>query len=489
MTLIRQGWIVDGTGAPGFRGDVLIDGDKIQAVVPGALVPAPDCAVVDATDCLVTPGFIDAHAHSDAYLVLEPSAPSKVMQGITTEINGQCGGSAVPRYGAARLSSDWATLLGDQLTWRSLAEYRTVLTAAQPAVNTVQFIGHNTLRASVVGYDNRPATAEEMQRMEALLTQMLEEGGRGLSSGLIYQPGRYATPEEVERLARVAARKGGFYATHMRSEGDFLLESLDEVIKLAEKTGIRAEISHLKTWGEPHWHKLEAAIAKVEAGMATGVLLGADRYPYCAAGTDLDLVLDEPLDDWARIVVGGTWSAETKPYAGRAIAEIAAAEQKEPQEVVRFILEKDASRTGAFFFAMCEANLDKLLACPWIVPGSDASLRAPWGPLGADYPHPRAYGTMPTFYRRLRQLGISREAAIRRMTSLPAARFGVRGRGCLAVGAFADVAVWREQDFRSPATYAAPHQFATGIEALFVNGVLTVQNGTLTPSRAGRFLD
>ncbi len=490
MTLLRQGFVIDGTGAPGFVGDVLLDGDKLVEVAPGGVAqPPPDCEVIDATDCLITPGFIDAHAHSDAYLVLEPSAPSKVRQGITTEINGQCGGSIAPRYGAARLSSDWATLLGEKLSWRSLAEYRAVLSAAQPALNTVQFIGHNTLRASVVGYEPRPATEDELKRMEALLAQMLEEGGRGLTTGLIYQPGRYATPDEVTRLARVAAQKGGLYATHMRSEGEFLLESIEEVIHLAETTGIRAEISHLKTWGAPHWQKLDAALAQVERGMAAGVLLGADRYPYCAAGTDLDIVLDEPMDDWSRIVVGGTWSAETKPYSGRAIAEIAAAEHKEPMEVVRFILEKDASHTGAFFFAMCEENLDKLLTCPWIVPGSDASLRAPWGPLGADYPHPRAYGTMPTFYQRLRRLGVSREAAVQRMTSLPADRFGVRNRGRLVAGAFADIAVWREAAFQSPATYAAPHQFATGITALFVNGTLTVRNDTLTSSRAGRFLD
>ena len=223
-TLIQNGLIVDGTGAPAFPGDVVVEGACVAAVVPRAAEGADGAPqgfdrVVDATGCLVTPGFIDAHAHSDAYLVIEPDAPSKVSQGVTTEINGQCGGSVAPRYGEARLSSDWAAILGERLTWRSLAEYRAVLEAARPALNTIQFIGHNTLRSSVVGYAGRAATADELAQMARLLEESLDAGGWGLTTGLIYQPGKYATPEEVVQLAKVAAQKGGYYATHMRSEG------------------------------------------------------------------------------------------------------------------------------------------------------------------------------------------------------------------------------------------------------------------------------
>ena len=551
MTRIANGTIIDGTGKPAFVGDVWIDGDRLADVVPqGAAVRAcADVETIDATGLIVSPGFIDAHTHSDAYLVLEPDAPSKVTQGITTEINGQCGGSIAPRYGEARLSSDWAALLGDRLTWRSLAEYRAVLDAAKPAVNTVQFVGHNTLRSSVVGYAGRAATADELGRMQRLLAQALDEGGWGLTTGLIYQPGKYATPEEVETLARVAARRGGFYATHMRSEGDRILESIDEVIALAQKTGIRAEISHLKTSGRRNWHKIDAVLEKIERAMSDGLLLGSDRYPYCAAGTDLDVLLPDwaqegaaPAEmkrlqdshlrsriideinaqgrDWSTVMIGGTWAEENKVFSGKTVREIiewsngrmvewsngriaaplplsdvlrpssaTPSSSLTPGSLICSILEKDGCKTGAFFFGMSEENLSKIYARPWIVPGSDASLRAPWGPLAADHPHPRAYATMPEFYRRVRALGVSREETVARMTSVPARRFEIRGRGVLEKGAFADLVVWSEAEFVAKATYLAPHQFTGGVKLVMVNGVVPYADGSFTGRRGGRFLE
>ncbi len=507
---ILSGFIVDGTGAPGFFGDVVVEGDRIKDV-QHACVPLAGAQVI-------SPGFIDAHTHSDAYLVIEPDAPSKISQGITTEVNGQCGGSVAPRYGEARLSSDWATLLGERLTWRSLAEYREALSAAKPAVNTVQFIGHNTLRSSVVGYDAREATADELKAMERLLDKSLDEGGWGLTTGLIYQPGRYSTPGEVEALARVAARKGGLYATHMRSEGDRILESIDEVIELARSTGIKAEISHLKTSGEKNWGKIDAVLEKIEGAMSEGLLLGSDRYPYCAAGTDLDVVLPDwaqegaakaecarladpatrsrivgEIDsygrDWSSVMIGGAWSERTKKFSGRRVSEICAAEGRTPGELVAEILALDGCKTGAFFFTMSEENLDKILSRDWILPGSDASLRAPWGPLGADHPHPRAYGTMPEFYRRLRSLGVSREKAVARMTGDVAKRFGIRGRGVIEKGAYADLIAWDESSFASSATYLDPHRFSTGVKLAMVNGVAAWRDGKLTHERGGRFLE
>ena len=539
---IENGLIVDGSGKPGFYGDVVIDGDKIVDIIPaasratrdthqapgtsGVAAQAPS-TILDATGCIVSPGFIDAHAHSDAYLILEPDAPSKISQGITTEINGQCGGSVAPRYGEARLSGDWSTLLGSRLTWRSLAEYRAVLEAAKPAINTIQFVGHNTLRSSVVGYAGRAATSDELKEMQRLLAESLDAGGWGLTTGLIYQPGKYSTPEEVVALAKVAAERGAFYATHMRSEGDRILEAIDEVIDLVRATGIRAEVSHLKTSGKRNWHKIDAVLEKIENAIGEGLLLGSDRYPFCAAGTDLDIVLPDWAQegaalaemarfadpatrakivaeinasdrDWSTVMIGGTWSESTKPFSGQTVSEILSRTSRlsqssrnlsSPGELICRILELDGCKTGAFFFGMSEDNLDKILSRPWIVPGSDASLRAPWGPLGADHPHPRAYGTMPEFYRRVRALGVSREDAIARMTSVPARRFGIAHRGVIEKGAFADIAIWKEDEFSSSATYVEPHKFSRGVKAVLVNGAVSYTEGKFSGNRAGRFLE
>lgn len=521
MTAIVNGTVIDGTGAPAYAGDVVVDGDRIVDVLQrGSLAVAVQgrMETVDAAGCLVTPGFIDSHTHSDAYLVIEPDAPSKITQGVTTEINGQCGGSVAPRYGEARLSSDWASILGARLTWRSLAEYREVLSTAKPAVNTVQFIGHNTLRSSVVGYAGRAATPDELARMKRLLAESMDEGGWGLTTGLIYQPGRYSTPEEVVELAKVAAGKGGIYATHMRSEGDMILEAIDEVLDLVRATGIRAEISHLKTSGRRNWHKIDAVLDKMQGAVDAGLLLGSDRYPYCAAGTDLDVVLPDWAQegaakaecerladaatrgrmvselnvsdrDWSTVMIGGTWHEDNKRFSGRFVSDILAETAVSPGELVCRILEKDLCRTGGFFFGMSEDNLAKIYARPWIVPGSDASLRAPWGPLGADHPHPRAYATMPEFYRRVRALGFSREDAIARMTGVPAVRFGLKGRGVIEKGAFADIVIWREDSFVAKSTYVDPHQFTGGVELVMVNGAIPYRDGRFTGDRAGRFLE
>lgn len=545
MTLIKNGTIIDGKGTLAFVGDVLVEDDRIVEVIPAGELQnfktSEPQNLIDASGLIVSPGFIDAHTHSDAYLVIEPDAPSKVTQGITTEINGQCGGSVAPRYGEARLSSDWAAVLGDRLTWRSLAEYREVLAAAKPAVNTVQFIGHNTLRSSVIGYAARAAGDEDLREMSRLLDESLDAGGWGLTTGLIYQPGKYSTPAEVVALAKVAAAKGGYYATHMRSEGDHILEAIDEVIELVKATGIRAEISHLKTSGRKNWHKIDAVLDKIEGAMSEGLLLGSDRYPYCAAGTDLDVVLPDwaqeggapaelarlqianlrsqiieeinALDrDWSTVMIGGTWAEENKRYSGKTVAEILGLETLEfrpglassvssplkssvlslkssPGELITSILLADGCKTGAFFFGMSEENLAKIYSRPWIVPGSDASLRAPWGPLGLDHPHPRAYATMPEFYRRVRALGFSREETVARMTSVIADRFGIRGRGRIEKGAYADLVIWNEAEFKAKATFTDPHQFTGGVKAVMTNGVIAYCDGKFTGNRGGRFLE
>jgi N-acyl-D-amino-acid deacylase len=546
MTVIKNGLVVDGTGAIAFAADIVIDGDKIADVVKhGSLTPSYEgIETFDASGLIVTPGFIDVHSHSDTYLLIEPDAPSKISQGITTEINGQCGGSAAPRYGEARLSSDWASMdyptLPDENdkstivkgpSWRSMAQYRELFDSVRPAINTVQFVGHNTLRSSVIGYDALSATEETLTEMSKLLARELDDGGWGLTTGLIYQPGKYSSPEEVVALAKVAASKGGFYATHMRSEGDNIIEAIDEVLSLVRATSIRAEISHIKTSGKKNWNKIDSVISKIDNAVQSGELLGADRYPYCAAGTDLDVVLpdwagegglvkelerlndpttrkkiilelDSSSRDWSAVQIGGTWAKSTQEFSGRMISEILLEDKafkNSPGLLVTEILIRDEGRTGAFFFGMSEDNLHKIYSRPWVLAGSDASLRAPWGVLGKDHPHPRAYGTMPEFFRRLtgRTSGYgavaSREEAISRMTFKAANRFGIKNRGVIAKGAYADIAIWNENEFASQSTYLKPHAFAKGMKAVFVNGTLSYKENMFSSSysmkRNGRFLE
>ncbi|MEI8243533.1 MAG: D-aminoacylase [bacterium] len=551
--IIRNGTVLDGTGAPGRQADVGVRGDRIAAV--GALAAASAVRVVDAAGWVVSPGFIDAHSHSDTFFLIEPDAPSKVTQGVTTEIVGQCGASAAPIFGQGRLPSDWAALVyperrcqasgaRDQKaaggesrkpspatnhlppssapgpTWSTVAEYREIFEQVRPAVNAVLLIGHNTLRAGVMGYEPRTATADEVSAMQRHLTQALDEGGSGMSTGLIYQPGRYATPEEVLALAKTTAAHGGCYATHMRSEGDRLLEALDEVLQLGHASGIRLQISHLKTSSEQNWGKLDAVFAQIEAAQRQGVCVHADRYPYLAGGTDLDVVLPDwaaaggrdailarladdatrarmaaELDSsrtrnsWDGVMIGGTTHPELHALRGQTIAAIAAARGGSAGEAVVWILQRDALRTGAFFFGMSGANLRRIYAQPWVMVGSDASLRAPEGPLAADHPHPRAYGTFPRFLRLVQDENLMPlPEAIRRITSLPADAFGLRDRGRIKAGAFADLAVFNPAAMRDAATFAAPHVFSSGVRQVWVNGRCCYDHGRFTGDRGGRVL-
>lgn len=534
--IIRHGELVDGTGAPRRTADIAVSGERIALI--GDLSGVSAGQEINASGCLVTPGFIDAHAHSDTYLLLEPDASSKLTQGITTEINGQCGGSAAPRLGQARLPSDWAShtypaldMAGRLSTadrpganWDTVASYRRLFDAVRPALNTVHFIGHNTLRAGVMGYEPRSATPAEVCEMRRRLEQALAEGGWGLTTGLLYQPGKHAAEEEVIALAGCVATRGGMYATHMRSEGGELLESVEEVLRLARATGVKIHISHLKTAGRGNWHKIEGLIELLESARAAGIEVHADRYPYLASGTDLDVVLPEwasaggrdailenladpsirarmlsELDaqprDWESVVIGGGWCDETRSFSGCSVAHCADVLGQSPGGVVCRFIELDQTRTGAFFFGMSPRNLREIYALPWVMACSDASLRAPTGPLGSDHPHPRAYGTMPRFLRMMTRgvdgtpaiCGV--EEAVRRITSLPAAVFQIRDRGVLRQGAYADITVFNEGELLDLATYTAPHQFSAGIRQVVVNGALSLDQGRFTGHRRGRFLE
>ena len=538
--IIESAEIVDGGGGPAFKGDIGIRGDRI-ADCGGSLERAEAERRIDGSGLTVTPGFIDAHSHSDAYLLIEPDAPSKLSQGITTEINGQCGGSAVPRLGPARLPSDWNSQFypvlhkdrTDELcmaakpgpTWSTFAEYRELFDAVRPALNSVQLVGHNTLRAGVMGYEARPAHADEVKEMVRRLEENLEAGCRGLSTGLLYQPGRYAELGEIEALASAVAARGAVYSTHMRSEGRELEESVDEVLELARMTGVQLQISHLKASGKSNWHKMHGVLETLNRARQEGVNVQADRYPYLAGGTELDIVLPpwaeeggrdailqrvcdsstrarivEYLDyecgrDWTEVMIGGGWSDLVRRYSGCTVAEAVVAEHVTAGELVCRFIEADQARTGAFFFGMSAENLARILHESWVMPGCDASLRAPWGPLGDDHPHPRAYGTMPRYLRMMAGDldGCPRLAAfeesVRRMTSLAADTFGLRDRGRICRNAFADLVILDRGKLGDKATYARPHQFSEGIRYTIVNGAVSYEgDGSFTGDRRGRLL-
>lgn len=514
---ICGGEVLDGWGTPPVRADIGIRGETIAAV--GDLSAAGASTTIDADGRLCCPGFIDAHSHSDTYLLIEPSARSKLFQGVTTEIVGNCGSSAAPIGDRSHLPSDWAekTYPG---AWNSVAEYRTLLDAARPAVNVALLIGHNTLRRHAVGYDNRPAAAPELRRMLALLEQGMEEGARGLSTGLVYTPGMYAPPEEIRVLAAAAGRRGGIYASHMRSEGARLLEAIDETISIGRAAGLRVEISHLKTAGRGHWDKLDDALRAIRAARDAGIEVAADRYPYTAGATDLDVVFppwaaeggrdailrrladgatrarlraelieSRPREEWAGVVIGSTTAPENRRLRGMNLLAAAEGLDTHPVDVVLRLCETDGLTTGAFFAGMSEANLFRILAEPYVMLGSDASVRAPTGPLAGDFPHPRAYGAFVRFLLlSMEGKTVALPEAVRKMTSLPASHFNLARRGAIAEGMYADIAVFDPRQLKDRASYADPHHVAEGVECVVVNGTPTLASGTLTGRRAGRFL-
>ena len=516
--LIRNGSVLDGTGAKAVRADVGICGERIAAV--GDLSKAEAKQVIDASGKMVCPGFIDVHSHSDAYLLIEPRASSKVFQGITTEVCGNCGASAAPRLGDAKLPSDWQDKPFPG-TWSTVSEYRKLFDQVRPAVNEALLIGHNTLHRGVSGYEPRGATPDELKAMCRALEQALDEGGCGLSTGLIYPPASAVPREEIIELSKVCATKNKIYTSHMRSEGKQLLEAIDEALDIGRRSSARVQISHLKTSGQANWHKLDAVLETIEAARAEGLEVAADRYPYTAAQTDLDII----LPDWAlyngkeavlerlrdpetrqriraeilegrgefgfsTVMIGSVENPALHSLKGMKVNEAAERLGMEPVDALLHIIEKDELRTGGIFFGMCEENMWKILAQPWVMIGCDASLRAPDGILSKDHPHPRAYGSFTKLLRAsLDGQTVALPEMIRKMTSLAAEQFRLEDRGVLKKGSFADVVVFDPAKVKENTTYQNPHQLSEGITTLVVNGTLTIDGGKLTGERSGRFLD
>jgi N-acyl-D-amino-acid deacylase len=529
---ILNATILDGTGAEPSTADIGVAGDTLSAIgdlqaaesrdtldlavpppsPPSTLHPPP-------STLLLAPGFIDAHSHSDTYLLIEPAAPSKITQGITTEIVGNCGASAAPISEPRFLPSDWAdkTYPG---VWGTVAEFRRLLETVGPAPNVVLLVGHNTLRRQVVGYDNRPATPDELARMTAMLEQGLAEGARGFSTGLIYPPGYAAGRDELVALARAAARAGGLYTSHMRNEGARVLEAIDEALAIGRDSGARVEISHLKTVNRESWALIDGALDRIRAARAAGQPVAADRYPYTSGATELDIVFPDwavgggraavlkrladpaerarlrralldarPASAWAGVIIGSTRHPDNARFQGMSLPEAAERLGLDCVDAILRFAETDELRTGAFFSGMSEDNLRRILREPYVMLGSDASLRAPTGPLGADYPHPRAYGSFPRYLRMVMEEKLmALPEAIRKVTSLPAGHFGLKGRGTIAPGAKADLVVFDPAAVRDTADYGHPHRFSEGIVHVVVNGVLTIRDGRFTGQRAGRVL-
>ncbi len=517
--LIRGGLVVDGMGTPLYESHVGIKGDRI--VFMGSGEPAA-AQVIDAGGLIVAPGFIDTHSHSEFTLLADGRAEGKICQGVTTEISGNCGLSAAPLLGEAmqRREEDLREL-GIAERWSTFTQYFSLLESRGISLNFATLCGHGNIRGSVMGYRNRRPDPGDMTRMKSLLAEALRDGAKGLSTGLIYPPGVYAETEELVALAQgLSDVPCGIYASHMRSEGDALIEAIGEVVTIGRRARIPVHVSHLKTSGEQNWWKRQDAIACIEEARRSGVQVTCDRYPYVAASTDLDTVLpswayeggtDEELRRltdpltrkeiladvqpegspyWKNVVVSSVTTEERAWMEGRSVADIAGAEKKSVHTALIDLLVAERTRVGAIFFSMSEENLLHFLRLPYLMIGSDSSARSFSGPTRRGKPHPRGFGSFPRFlarYAREKSL-LPIEEAVRRMTSLPADTFGLRDRGRLQAGMFADLTVFDRDKLSDRATFSDPFQKPDGIVAVFVNGAPVVRDGEPTGARPGRVL-
>ncbi len=520
-----NGLVLDGAGNDAFHCDIGISNSVITKM--GELSAYSAENTIDAGEMVVCPGFIDTHSHSDTYLLIEPSAASKIYQGITTEICGNCGASAAPLNGSYKMPSDWCSQLdavrhGEHtasfqtpLSWKTVAEYRELYDSIQPAINAALLIGHNTLHAGICGYEPRGGTSDELQNMKKELERALDEGGIGLSSGLAYPPGSAVPREEIIELCKVVAQRGGLYTTHMRSESGELLEAIDEAIDIAERSGARLQISHLKASGQINWEKIDAVFEKIRSAQKR-IPIGSDRYPYTAGSTDLDILLpqwatyggrpaildrirdpetrkklraefdDKPADYWDNVMVGST---QFEAFKGKYLPEVAESLGMATVDAFLHLIDRDDLKTGGVFFSMSEENLRRVLAEPYVSLGSDGSMRAPWGPLSTDHPHPRAYGSHTRFLRwALDGKTVPLPEAIHKMTGLPAAQFGLKKRGLLKEGYAADILVFDPTAIKENTTYAHPHQLSEGMRHVIVNGIHSLIDGKHSNQRGGRFL-
>jgi N-acyl-D-amino-acid deacylase len=525
--ILRGGTVYDGSGGAPFVADVAIQGDLVAAI--GELRAARGRLEVDARGLAVSPGFINMLSWATESLLVDGRSQSDLRQGVTLEIFGE-GSSMGPLNETMR--KEKIERQGDlrfDVPWTTFGEYLEHLEKAGISPNVASFVGATTVRIHEVGYANRAPTPEELERMRALVRQAMEEGALGVGSSLIYAPAAYAKTDELIALSKVAAEYGGMYITHMRSEGTRLLEALDEALTIGREAGLPVEIYHLKAAGQRNWGKLDEAIARIEQARRSGMRVTADMYPYTAAATGLDaamptwvqeggqkaweqrlkdpairqrvmLEMTTPSSDWENfflaagspenILLVGFKNEALKPLTGKTLAQVAALRGKSPEETVIDLVVEDGSEVATVYFLMSEDNVRKQLALPYMSFCSDMASVAAEGVFLKSSIHPRAYGSFARVlghYSRDEKVFPLQEA-IRRLTSLPAENLRLDRRGRLKPGYFADVVVFDPEKIQDHATFNKPHQYATGVHHVFVNGVQALRDGEPTDARPGRAL-
>jgi N-acyl-D-amino-acid deacylase len=483
--VIRNGAIIDGTGAPARPGDVAIRGDRIAAV---GQVEARGRQEIDARGLVVCPGFIDVHAHDDAAVVREPRMDFKVMQGVTTDVVGNCGAGVAPADDAFRafFARGLGPILGESgLPWSTVAEYLDAVDAARPACNVTSYVAHGVVRYIAMGLQRRPPSGDELDHMRALVDEGMRAGAIGLSTGLIYPPGAFAATPEIIELAKVAAAHGGIYTSHIRNEGGAVMEALREAVHIGEASGAPVQISHHKATATAEPGGTAETLAYIDEQRARGLDVTMDVYPYTASSSALAAMYRIGRGRVFELVPALIASVKhnKEKYEGRYISEIADELDLPVVDAVERILREEDNTPSVIMFVMHEDDVRRVVAHPQAMIGSDGL------PTGGK-PHPRLYGTtarvLQSYVRD--QPVISLEDAVRKMTSLPAAKHRVHERGELREGWFADLVVFDPETVADVATYAEPRQYPRGISHVIVNGSLTVSGGVQTDARAGRML-
>jgi len=525
--IIRNGRVVDGTGRPAFRNDVAINGDRI--VEMGDLRNVPAKQVIDARGQIIAPGFIDMLGQSEQYVLIDPRAMSKVMMGVTTEITGEGESIAPVNDRILKEQEDFNRRFNLTVDWRTLGEYFKRLDKQGAGVNLGTFVGATQVREYVIGYDDRPPTAPELEQMKKLVADAMKDGALGVSTSLQYVPARFARTDEIVELAKVAHQYGGIYITHQRSEANAIDDSMKEVFEIARRAHIPAEIWHFKTAYKKNWGRMPEMLGRIAAARRQGLKITANVYPYVAGSTSLsaclppwaleggtdrmvarlkDTATRERLKkeigtdsrDWENIylgsggpsgiLIGSVVNRELENWQGKRLSEIAAAQKKDPLEALFDFIIADHGQTGAIFFMMQESDMQAALKSPFVSICTDSGARATDGPLAGSKSHPRGWGSYPRIlgkYVRDEHL-LPLELAIRKMTGLPAENVGLKQRGLIREGYFADITIFDPNTVIDRATFEEPNQYPVGINYVVVNGQIEVDNGKRTPANAGRVL-